>query len=142
MGQFSSGLRFRVGKLITKSVIVGSVAVALYTGLKFGLVFAEERIVFVPQEKIVKDTTLPPILLKIAKCESNNNHYDKNGQVLINASHDIGRFQVNVPIWGKKAHEMGLNLADERDNETFARFLYENFGSEPWSASKKSCWAK
>ena len=83
---------------------------------------------------------IPPVLVRIAKCESGGSHYGQSGQVLINKTQDIGKYQIHVPIWGKKATEMGLNLAVEEDNEKFALWLYENYGSEPWVYSKK-CWS-
>lgn len=94
-------------------------------------------------EKIVEveSKDLPPVMERIAKCESNNSHFDKNGQVLVNRTQDVGVFQINVPIHGKKASEMGLNLMNEKDNREFAVWLYKNFGSEPWIHSKK-CWNK
>lgn len=94
---------------------------------------AESNIVLPTVTREVKaEDTIPPILKKIAVCESNNKHFDKNGQVLINKTQDIGRYMINVPIWGKKATELGYNLAVEKDNEAFALFLFQNYGSEPW----------
>jgi hypothetical protein len=81
----------------------------------------------------------PAVLARIAQCESGASHVDKNGQVLINATRDVGYYQINVPIHGKKASEMGLNLFIEEDNKAFAEYLFNNFGSEPWVHSKK-CW--
>lgn len=83
-------------------------------------------------------TAIPPILQKIAKCESKTGQY-KDGQVTINASQDLGKFQINLPIWAKKATAMGLNLADEKDNTTFALYLFDNYGTSPWNSSAK-CW--
>lgn len=91
-------------------------------------------------DKVIEVETVSPVLERIAKCESGGSHY-KNGQVVINKTQDIGKYQINVPIWGKKATEMGLNLAIEKDNETFALYLYKNFGTEPWVHSK-TCWNK
>ena len=99
----------------------------------------DPTIVYATVEKHVKDTSPTPILEKIFKCESGNSHYDRNGQVLINKTQDMGIAQINVPIWGKKAQELGYNLAVEADNIAFAFWLYENKGTEPWYPSKK-CW--
>jgi hypothetical protein len=86
-----------------------------------------------------------PILAKIAKCESGNKHYDKNGQVLMrsnkNGSIDIGKYQINEKSWGKAASKLGFNLTDEKDNEAMAKYIYANRGTEDWYASK-SCWMK
>jgi hypothetical protein len=53
----------------------------------------------------------------------------------------MGIMQIHLPIWGKKASEMGLNLAVEADNKKFGEWLYENYGTEPWVHSKH-CWNK
>lgn len=92
-------------------------------------------------ERVETPNEIPPILAKIAKCESGGTHLDKNGQVLINKTKDVGLYQINVGIHGKKASELGLDLYNERDNEAFAVYLFENYGSEPWIHSKK-CWSK
>ena len=85
---------------------------------------------------------LPPILAKIAKCESGDNHFDKNGQVLMrsntNRSVDLGKYQINS-VWFAKATELGLDLTLEADNEEFAIWLYRNRGTGDWSASA-NCW--
>jgi hypothetical protein len=101
----------------------------------------------VVKEVIINQEIKYPILDKIAMCESNNKHFDTNGQVLVRgntgnrASVDVGTYQVNIMYHGKKATEMGLNLFDQQDNRTYAVYLFETQGTEPWSASKK-CWIK
>ena len=104
-----------------------------------------------PTEKIVTKEVLVerpityPVLERIAQCESGNSHVDKNGQVLMvgntNKSVDIGKYQINNALWGKKAKELGLDLTLEKDNEAFAIYLYKTYGTEPWVWSKK-CWNK
>lgn len=93
-------------------------------------------------EKLVEVETIPPIMQRIAKCESGGIH-KKNGQVIFNSNTnktvDIGKYQINS-IWNKKATELGLDLTIEKDNEAFAMYLYKNYGTEPWSSSKASCW--
>jgi hypothetical protein len=94
---------------------------------------------------VVEETKeLPAVMQRIAQCESGNKHYKENGQIVTNANTngtvDIGRFQINEKVWGKKAGELNLNLADEKDNITFAMWIYENFGTEDWKYSR-TCWA-
>lgn len=92
---------------------------------------------------IVKDVSTPAVLSRIAECESGNTHYGKTGQVLAmgnkNGSVDVGRFQINISIWGQKATELGYDLWDEKGNEEMARWIFENYGSEPWFLTAK-CW--
>jgi len=99
--------------------------------------------------------TLPAILAKIATAESLNSHYcteklvnakmcyrSELGQVIMNANKngtvDIGKYQINTFYWGQKATELGYDLANEKDNEEMALWIYENYGTEPWYSSSKS----
>jgi hypothetical protein len=96
-----------------------------------------DRVIEVPIE------TIAPVMEKIAKCESGNNHY-KNGQVIFNSnsdgSVDIGYYQINS-IHNKQATKLGYDLTKESDNKAYAMYLYKTQGTEPWYASK-SCWNK
>ena len=101
-------------------------------------------------QKIVEVPVRGAVLDRIAGCESEGNplskgsHYDKNGQVRIgvnnNGTTDVGKYQINT-VWHKKAHELGLDLTKEADNEKMATWIYENRGTEDWYPSKK-CWQK
>ena len=83
---------------------------------------------------------LPPILQKIAFCESSNRHFDKNGKVLVGRvnQNDIGVFQINI-VHKAKAAELGLNLYDEQDNIKYALYLFEKYKTRPWKYSAR-CW--
>jgi len=93
-------------------------------------------------EKLVEVETIPPVMQRIAKCESGGIH-KKNGQVVFNSNTnktvDIGKYQINS-IWNKKATELGLDLTVEKDNEKFAMWLYKNYGTSPWESSRRACW--
>lgn len=108
-------------------------------GTDYGQVKAE------PEVRIIEliDETVPPVLSRIAECESNSRHFGKSGQVLAvgnkNGSVDVGRYQINVSSWGEKATELGYDLYDEKENELMALWIYENYGTEPWKWTK-SCW--
>lgn len=95
-------------------------------------------------EKVVEIETISPVLNRIAKCESTTGHYNKHGQVAFHANNngtvDVGKYMINS-IWDSKATEMGLDLTVESDNEAFAQYLYKNFGTVHWEASRK-CWNK
>ena len=133
-------IKWKTGRLIRKTIIWAFIAGLVVSAFHIGSTFFGE-VSYASVEKIVEVPTKAPVLDRISMCESGGKHYDKNGQVLINATKDMGVFQINVPIHGKKATEMGLNLAIEKDNRTYAQYLYENFGTEPWIHSKK-CWNK
>jgi hypothetical protein len=95
------------------------------------------------QEKMIEVESQAPVMDRIARCESGNTHYAKNGQVLVmgnsNKSVDIGLYQINQKVWGSKATELGYNLFDEQDNKAMAYYIFKHHGTEPWYASSK-CW--
>lgn len=102
-------------------------------------------VIYTKAEVIKEVPVKAPILDRIAKCESPTGHYDKNGQISLNAntdrSVDIGKYQINNRAWGKKATELGYNLMVEKDNDAMAHWIYENRGTEDWYSSK-ACWMK
>lgn len=139
-------MKFRAGRFMRKTLIVSAIITTsgwlIYGGIAYEKFTAkplpvEAQIVKVPVE------TSAPVLDRIAKCESGDTHY-KNGQVIVksnsNGSVDIGRYQVNS-VWNVQATKLGYDLTKETDNKTFAKWLYANYGTEPWYSSKK-CWSK
>lgn len=135
--------KYKVARLI-RTVFMFTVGVSA-TVLMFYILQASHGQQVVVKEVFVNAETideLPPVMKRIAQCESGNTHY-KNGQVITNGnkngSVDIGRFQINLAIWGKTATELGYDLAKDEGNTNFALYLYENYGSEPWIWSR-TCW--
>ena len=55
--------------------------------------------------EFVQDDTLPPVLQRIAQCESQGQHWTKDGKVKRGKRnpHDTGLFQINTVVWQKKA---------------------------------------
>ena len=45
---------------------------------------------------VIENVTLPPVLQRIADCESDNMHY-RNGEVVVSSTGDIGKFQCVDP---------------------------------------------
>ncbi len=136
-GRFTSFKRkmFWFGK---KVVIGWSMGIILLVTYGAGL---SSTTSFIPT--VEAETNVPPILQKIAKCESPAGHW-KNGQVIIslntNGTYDEGKYQINS-IWNKQAAELGYNLAIEQDNEKMAEWIYANRGTGDWSSSA-NCWRK
>lgn len=138
---------YRVGRMY--KICTSVVAVLVIMGYMFaaGVIMAKSTIephtLWAKEVVEVPVKEVPPVLKKIAKCESGDMHY-KNGQVIFNVNSngtvDRGRYQINS-VWDKKATELGLDLSDEEDNEKFAMWVYENRGTEDWYSSK-SCWSK
>lgn len=83
-----------------------------------------------------------PIMIEVARCESGFTHIDpatgavKHGHLNYN---DIGVMQINEVYHSADARRMGLDIYDLKDNLAYARHLYEQQGTRPWSASK-GCW--
>ena len=90
---------------------------------------------------IVQEDTLPPVMHRIAYCESRGQHWTKQGQVVRGKQnrHDTGLFQINTLVWGKKAQDLGYDLHTPEGNTRMARYLFENYGSVPWQSSA-ACW--
>tara|TARA_R110000868_G_scaffold160342_1_gene389796 strand:- start:2635 stop:3141 length:507 start_codon:yes stop_codon:yes gene_type:complete len=82
-----------------------------------------------------------PTMVRIAKCESAMMH-EKEGKVVRGKvdPDDTGLMQINKRYHEKHAKRLGLNLEDIKDNITFAKILFDQSGTTPWSASKK-CWS-
>jgi len=89
-----------------------------------------------------------PVLARIADCESGNGKKGtatqfRNGEVLLHANRnrttDIGKYQINMAVWGKKAGELGYNLSTENGNTKMAEWIYLNKGTSAWRFSKH-CW--
>jgi len=83
-----------------------------------------------------------PIMAKVAWCESRHTHINPaTGKVLrgrVNSS-DVGVMQINLYYHEERAKSLNLNLFDLSDNMAYARKLYEEQGTQPWSASR-ACW--
>jgi hypothetical protein len=130
----------KVYKLVLWVIVIVGIAYFLGAKLSSKIEYKTEQV------EVIKEIEVEaPVLSRIAKCESGNNHYAKSGQVLVvgnnNKSVDVGKYQINAQIWGAKATELKLNIFIEKDNEEFAKYLYRTYGTEPWVWSKK-CWSK
>ena len=90
---------------------------------------------------MVQADALPPVLHRIAQCESRGQHWTKQGHVVRGTRnrHDLGLFQINTRIWGQKAQALGYDLHTPEGNTHMARYLFEHYGSVPWQSSA-ACW--
>lgn len=84
-----------------------------------------------------------PDLVKIAYCESTYRQYDALGDVLRGRvdNDDIGVMQINSFYHEKTAEKLGYDIYTLQGNLAYAKWLYERYGTEPWTASE-SCWSK
>lgn len=87
--------------------------------------------------------TLDPELQVICNCESAGyEHKDENGELLSGFidSDDKGECQINTRYHGQTMIDMGLDIENDRDYYTYANYLFETQGKQPWMASA-ACWA-
>lgn len=86
-----------------------------------------------------------PVMIAIAKCESEFRQFDKDGKVLKNPnSSAMGVFQIMASVHEETASKLGFNIYELEGNMAYARHLYEKQGTKPWEADKTSpaCWGK
>ena len=94
------------------------------------------------QAYLRKEFADTPILVDIARCESNFHQFDKDGNIVrgrVNKA-DIGVMQINEKYHADEAVKLGYNIYTVEGNVAFAKYLYDKYGSDPWSSSSK-CWS-
>lgn len=83
-----------------------------------------------------------PILVDIARCESNFKQFDKDGNLIrgrVNSA-DVGVMQINEKYHDDTAKKLDLDLHTVEGNIAYAKHLYAEQGSKPWISSSK-CWS-
>ncbi len=83
-----------------------------------------------------------PVLVEIARCESEFRQFDKNGLVIHGRAvpDDIGLMQKNEFYHGSTAKNMGMDIYTVEGNIAYAKYLYKKNGTKDWTASKP-CWS-
>ena len=84
-----------------------------------------------------------PLMIDIARCESQFRQYDADGSVhrgVVN-NKDVGVMQVNEYYHSAVAKKLGLDLYTIQGNVAYARYLYDKEGLQPW-VSSSPCWDK
>ena len=77
-------------------------------------------------------------MLKIAKCESGLQQFNKKGETLISPTNDAGLFQINIKTWDNKAKELGLDYRNSvKDNTLMAKHVLDKQGLNAWTCYKK-----
>ncbi|MDE1924798.1 MAG: hypothetical protein KGH79_01285 [Patescibacteria group bacterium] len=84
-----------------------------------------------------------PIMIKIAECESHFQQLSSDGSIYRGKidNEDIGVMQINEHYQGSIAQKLNIDIYSLQGNLTYARYLYEKQGTQPWSSSKP-CWGK
>ncbi len=140
---FKTSVKRFCKRVLIAVVVLSAVGGTLYGTYSAGSTF-NPKVVTATVTVEVPSTTIAPVLQRIAKCESQDSQVGKDGQVIVHInsdkSYDIGRYQINS-VWNGTATKMGLNLYVEKDNETFAEWIYATKGTSDWYSSR-SCWSK
>jgi hypothetical protein len=96
-----------------------------------------------PPVVIVQEASLPPVLQRIAQCESRGQHWTQDGDVVRGKQNpqDTGLFQINARVWGPTAAALGYDIRTREGNEQMARYLLAHYGTVPWRSSAP-CWQR
>jgi hypothetical protein len=138
---------YEFARTLKKAIKVSAIITVGAWLVTFGILAGKELVSpqVVQAEKIVEVVVkeIPPVMERIAKCESGGTHY-RNGQVIFNSntngSVDVGIYQINSVNF-KDATARGFDVTKEADNVAYAQLLYAERGTEPWYSSKV-CWNK
>jgi hypothetical protein len=82
-----------------------------------------------------------PLLAEVSRCESTFRQFGSDGRVIrgkVNTG-DIGIMQINKYYHEDDAAKLGFDIYTIDDNLGYARWLYQKYGTDPWSSSSK-CW--
>ena len=95
------------------------------------------------EEYVKKAFSDTPILISVAKCESEFKQFDEKGNVIRGIANraDVGIMQINEFYNADDAAKLGMNIYELDGNIKFAKWLYGKYGTKPWTASKP-CWGK
>lgn len=101
----------------------------------------EHAIVIPIEEHVSRYFEDVPVMSKVAYCESTFRQFGDDGNVLrgIVDSRDVGVMQINEYYHLNTAEKLGLNIHTLEGNMTYARYLYDKQGLQPWAASR-ACW--
>ncbi|MFN3187952.1 MAG: hypothetical protein ACK42D_00180 [Candidatus Paceibacteria bacterium] len=77
-----------------------------------------------------------PVMIEIARCESNFRQFTDSGAVMRGGGSGefIGIFQFTEAIHGRAALALGHDLATIEGNLAYARHIYTQQGTRPWSS--------
>ncbi len=135
VGSVIGGLLIANPNAITAATSYGITAHAPTVGAKAHMVEVQEA------ARAVARNLANDVMERIAKCESGGRQFDEKGRVvrgIVNPA-DVGKYQINLDSWFKKAQELGYDLFTEEGNTKMAMYLYSKNGTRDWNASRY-CW--
>lgn len=82
-----------------------------------------------------------PVMIEIARCESNFRQFTDAGNVLRGGSGGgmVGVFQFFESVHTSAATSLGHDITTLEGNIAYAKHVYEQQGTTPWN-SARSCW--
>jgi peptidoglycan hydrolase-like protein with peptidoglycan-binding domain len=82
-----------------------------------------------------------PVMIRVADCESKFRQFTDSGNVLHGGTGGkmIGVYQLYGDIHRSAADKLGFNIDTMLGNISYARYLYDQEGTDPWMSSF-SCW--
>jgi hypothetical protein len=82
-----------------------------------------------------------PVMIEIARCESNFRQFTDSGSVLRGGDSGgmIGVFQFFESVHASTAKSLGYDLATLDGNLTYAKYVYALEGTAPWNPAR-DCW--
>ena len=97
--------------------------------LLFANTFSATSAIIKPQtmEELVRNYYSDmPILVEVARCESQFRHFGKNGEVIrgIANAKDVGVMQINERYHGDKSETLGMDIYSLDGNLEYAKYLY------------------
>lgn len=124
--------------MMVRSIGFASGVVAVFLLCAPGVLFAEGE----AESEVRAYFNDLPVMIAIAKCESNFTQLGKGGTPLYGGMGGkmIGIFQIYTDIHLQYALDRGMDVTTSAGNLAYARHLYEREGTRPWNSSK-SCWA-
>lgn len=96
------------------------------------------------EEAVRKEFADIPIMIEIARCESQFRQWDVKKQEVLRGeqnSLDRGVTQINEHYHLEESRRLGYDILTLDGNMKYARYLYEHQGTTPWNWSK-GCWYK
>lgn len=129
--------------IVIAELILGSPTLGMPPTTEIAFIASVSEEIAEPIESQHGVRALPYLLEVIAQCESGNRHFSSDGTILRGQINDldIGKYQINLFYHKEMAEQLGLDLFKETDNEAYALWLFQHFGTEPWNPSKR-CWEK
>lgn len=140
-------LQIGLASLIIATQINPALPIASTTDSKIDLVapVSIERKLTAVEQLIVKASEKYGIhtetALAIARCESNLQQYNEDGDVVRGKVNplDVGVYQINEKYHLEMAEKLGYDIYTTKGNIEYAIWLMKNDGNKHWSSSRP-CW--